>query len=84
MTICLKGLWTPLSRLQLQVWECPEDVMSASEWSQPLVRVVLTHTLLDFNPLLPGGLVCFNPLSHEVTHMYGNLIKTILYIETAK
>lgn len=27
--------------------ECPEDVMSPLEWSWPLVRVVLTHTLLD-------------------------------------
>lgn len=27
--------------------ECPEDVMSTLEWSWLLVRVVLTHTLLD-------------------------------------
>lgn len=45
VTMCLKSPWTLLSRLQY--WECPEDVMSPLEWSWPLVRVALTHTLLD-------------------------------------
>lgn len=45
VTMCLKDLWTLLSRLLY--WECPKDVMSPLEWGKPLVRVTLTHTLLD-------------------------------------
>lgn len=45
VTMCLKGQWTPQSRLPY--WEYPAYVMSPLERGKPLVRVTLTHTLLD-------------------------------------
>lgn len=58
--------------------ESPEDVMSTLEWSWLLVRVTLTHTLLDFIFDCQQAWFVLTP-GHEMSHNYGNLIKSVLY-----
>lgn len=61
------------------VWECLEDVTSPLERFWPLVRVVLTHTLLDLIFHCQKAWFILTP-GHKMTHIHGNLIKAILHM----
>lgn len=52
--------------------------MSTLERSWPLVRIVLTHTLLDEIFAYPQVWFVLTP-GHKMTHDFGNLIKAILF-----
>lgn len=79
--MCLKGPWTLQSRLLYR--ECPEDVMSTLEQSWPSVRVALTHTIGDFISDCQRAWFVLTP-GHDMSHIGGNLIKSILYIAISK